>query len=107
MSYAVEFSRAARDDLDRLTVAILDRELASHTPDLSLPDKALASIRSAVGLLAQFPFSCRKAGDGKDPFLRELVISFGRSGFVLLFKIMPDHRIVVAAVRHQLESDFH
>ncbi len=38
-------------------------------------------------LLKEFPFSCRVA-DERDPLLRELVIPFGGSGFVALFKII-------------------
>jgi plasmid stabilization system protein ParE len=55
--------------------------------------------------LALTPFSCRKVGDS--PFLRELVISFGHTGYVALFEIVDDHTIVIGAVRHQREDDYH
>ena len=51
------------------------------------------------------PFTCRKAG--QSPFLRELVIPFGRSGYVALFEIEDASNIVIVAVRHQLEDDYH
>ncbi|REN15088.1 type II toxin-antitoxin system RelE/ParE family toxin, partial [Mycobacterium tuberculosis] len=51
------------------------------------------------------PFTCRKAGDS--PFIRELVIPFGASGYVALFEIEASDSIVVAAVRHQREDDYH
>ena len=51
------------------------------------------------------PFSCRKAASS--PFLRELIISFGGSGYVALFEIRDASTVIVGAIRHQLESDFH
>lgn len=51
------------------------------------------------------PFSCRKAA--QSPFLRELIIPFGRSGYVALFEIRDAHEVIVGAIRHQNESDYH
>ena len=42
-----------------------------------------------------------------NPFLRELVISFGASGYVALFEIENDTVVTVLAVRHQRENDYH
>ena len=55
-----------------------------------------------------FPFSCRKAlgGDG-NPFMRELIIPFGSSGYVALFEIENRQTVTVLAVRHQREEDYH
>jgi hypothetical protein len=39
--------------------------------------------------------------------LRELIISFGRSGYVALFEIEGADEVVINAVRHQLEDDYH
>jgi plasmid stabilization system protein ParE len=39
--------------------------------------------------------------------LRELVIGFGHTGYVALFEIVNDQRIIVGAVRHQREDDYH
>jgi hypothetical protein len=36
-----------------------------------------------------------------------LIIPFGRSGYVALFEIVDQENIVVSAVRHQLEDDYH
>ena len=41
------------------------------------------------------------------PFLRELVIPFGASGYVALFEIVGNDRVIVGAVRHQREDDYH
>ena len=103
--YQVVFSPQAAEDLERLFDHILERELASATGDLSIATRALESIRHACSFLQHSPFSCRKAASS--PFLRELIISFGGSGYVALFEIRDANTVVVGAIRHQLESDFH
>lgn len=56
-------------------------------------------------VLKTSPFSCRKAGHS--PFLRELIIPFGRTGYVALFEIESANDTVVVAVRHQREDEYH
>ena len=41
------------------------------------------------------------------PFLRELVNSFGTTGYVALFEIVDAQNVVIAAVRHPREDDCH
>ena len=41
------------------------------------------------------------------PFLRELIIPFGASGYVDLFEIDDEQTVTILAVRHQLEEDYH
>jgi plasmid stabilization system protein ParE len=65
----------------------------------------LLAIRAGIATLASSPFTCRKAGPSS--FVRELVIPFGRSGYVALFEIQGAEEVVVAAVRHQREEDYH
>jgi len=55
--------------------------------------------------LQSFPFACRKALP-VNPFLRELVIEFGRSGYVALYEIEASETVTVLAVRHLREEDF-
>jgi len=43
----------------------------------------------------------------KSPFLRELVIPFGGTGYVALSEIAGNSTVVIAAVRHQREDDYH
>ena len=52
------------------------------------------------------PFSYRKA-QANNPFLRELIIPFGASGYVALFEIEGTDTVTVLAVRHQREDDYH
>ena len=70
-----------------------------------MPERALAASRACVETLKTWPFPCRKAGPS--PFLRELLIPFGHSGYVALFEIVDPTDVVVSAVRHQLEDDYH
>lgn len=99
MSFRVRYTEGARDDLQRLYGALLEY-------DLDAAERALEAIEKAVALLQQFPFSCRKAEEG-NPFLRELIVGFGRAGYVLLFEIANASDIHILAVRHQREEDFH
>jgi plasmid stabilization system protein ParE len=104
VSFRVRLTREAEEDLERLFDFILERELF-RDGDLGLPARALAAIRAGFATLKTSPFTCRKVG--KSPFLRELIIPFGRSGYVALFEITSATEITIAAVRHQLEEDYH
>ena len=105
MSFRVRLTRAAEADLGRLFDFVLERELARDGGDLWLAEQAVAAIRAGFATLASSPFTCRKAG--QSPLLRELIIPFGRSGYVALFEIASPTEVVVVAVRHQREDDYH
>ena len=105
MSYRVRLTREAEADLERLFDFVLERELARESGDLELAEQAIVSIRAGFATLKTSPFTCRKAS--QSPFLRELIIPFGRSGYVALFEIVGTAEVVVSAVRHQLEDDYH
>jgi plasmid stabilization system protein ParE len=103
--YRVVLTKEAEDDLLRLFDFMVERELAREDGDLSLPQRAIEAIREAFKLLERFPFSCRKAG--QSPFLRELVIPFGHTGYVALFEIIDNKTVAIGAIRHQREDDYH
>jgi plasmid stabilization system protein ParE len=103
VSFVVRYSPRARDDLERLYDFLLDR--ATATEDLDLAERALEAITAAVESLRRSPFIYRKAA--ADPFLRELLIPFGNSGYVALFEIEDASTVTILAVRHQLEDDYH
>ena len=105
MSFRVRLTRDAEADLDRLFDFILERELARDDGDLTLPEQAVAALRAGIATLKASPFTCRKAG--RSPFLRELIVPFGRAGYVALFEIEDESKVAVVAVRHQLEDDCH
>ncbi len=102
MSYRVRFTEQAEADLVRLYEFILERD----ETDWALAERALEAIRNAVRSLELSPFSYRKA-TSSNPFLRELVIPFGASGYVALFEIDDDKTVTILAVRHQREDDYH
>jgi plasmid stabilization system protein ParE len=101
LSYTVELTAQARADLRRLEEFL--EEAALKTGDWELPLRATETIASAFAILETHPYTCRKAA--ADPLERELVIHFGKSGYVALFFIEPNERVVVAAMRHQREDD--
>ncbi len=105
MKYLVEFSPAALDDLERLYDFALQRELERDAGDLDIPDRALQAIKNGIAFLQSFPFACRKSGSS--PFVRELVIPFGSSGYVALFEIVDSQTVIIGAIRHQREDDYH
>lgn len=98
MSYRVRYTKAAREDLRRLYGFILEH-------DLQAAGRARDAIGKGVELLQDFPFTCRKAVPD-NPFLRELVISFGATGYVALFEIEDNQTVTILAVRHQREDDY-
>jgi plasmid stabilization system protein ParE len=99
MTYRVKFTERARQDLHRLYAYMLDRDEDSAA-------RALEAITASMTVLERFPFSCRKAW-GNSPLLRELVVPFGSSGYVVLFRIDGSDTVTIAAIRHQREEDYH
>lgn len=105
MSFAVEFAPQAKEDLLRLFQYQLDR--AETVEDLDVAERAIVAIEMAAQVhLSRTPFIYRKAAHG-DGLRRELVVPFGASGYVLLYEIAGPAKVVVLAVRHQLEQDYH
>lgn len=98
MSYRVRYTKAARDDLKRLYGFLLERD--PHAAAL-----ARDAIGKSIEVLKEFPFTCRKAVQN-DPFLRELVVPFGATGYVALFEIEDNATVTILAIRHQREDDY-
>ena len=104
MSYAVEFTQGAEDDLMRLTDFLLDR--AQTLEELDVVDEAVEVIRqAALSHLSTTPYSYRKVGARST--LRELIIPFGTTGYILRFDIRSPELVLVIGARHQREEDFH
>ena len=102
MTFRVRFTREAELDLVRLYEFVLSRD----GTDWAMAERALEAIRHAISGLARSPFSYRKASGGDSPFLREVVIPFGSSGYVALFEIEGSDVVTILAVRHQREDDY-
>ena len=105
MNFTVQFSTAANEDLQRIFDFLIQRELESPTGDLDIPEKARHAIHAGIALLQTSPFACRKVGES--PFTRELIIAFGSTGYVALLEIVNDTTVIVGAIRHQREDDYH
>jgi addiction module RelE/StbE family toxin len=92
----IEYSRDAVEDLDRLVRFLLQThpEHASETAQL---------IAEALSVLERHPLIGRPVEHG----FYELVISRGRSGYVVLYDHRPvNDRILVHRIRHQREAGF-
>ena len=89
------YSTRAFADLDRFVDFSLEQGLD--------PRNAIAGISEAVAILERHPLVGRPAEDD----LRELVISYGKSGFVALYDYYPsEDLVVILAVRHQREAGY-
>jgi len=75
--------------------------LAQNDPEAAVA--AAKAIQSAIEALARHPLIGRPAGGQ----LCELVISFGRTGYVALYRFVPAHdEVRILALRHQRELDY-
>ena len=91
------YSPEAAHDLEQLVDFLLkhDKQAAINTIDI---------ITDAVALLLQHPLIGRPVEHG----LRELVISRGKTGYLALYEFDQVHDIVIVlAIRHQREQDYH
>ncbi len=99
MSFHVRSTREAEDDLVRLYTFLLQE-------DTHAAEQALTAVRIGIEFLREFPFSCRKAVVD-NPLIRELLIPFSQSGYVLLYEIDSADSVTILAARHQREDDYY
>lgn len=99
MTFRIRFTEEAGVDLVRLYRFQAERDPGSA-------GSALTSIKEAIHALETSPFIGRK-GIPDDPMIRELLISYGASGYIALYEIEPGQIVTILAVRHQLEDDYH
>ena len=94
----IVYSSRALEDLARLFQFLSGHGAAAAA--------SVSAIRSAVEMLAQHPYSGRRV-ERVQRDLRELVISFGKTGYVALYRYLPvKNEIRILALRHQRELDF-
>jgi plasmid stabilization system protein ParE len=102
--FEVQYTDAARDDLIRLFDHLLGR--AQSIEDFDAAQGVIDALVDEVDRhLSRKPFIFRKAA--ASPFLRELLVPFGASGYVALYEIASASMVNILAVRHQLEEDYH
>lgn len=95
----IVYSSRALDDLARVF-----QFLAEHDPAAAVA--SASAIRSAVEMLARHPYAGRRVAQAARE-IRELVISFGRTGYVALYRFHSvKDEVRVLALRHQREIDF-
>lgn len=104
MTFRVEFTPEADADLERLFNFLLDR--AETVEEAMRAYDAVEALRTAANThLATTPYSYRRVG--QRPTLRELIIPFGSTGYVIRFDIRTPELVLVIGARHQREEDFH
>jgi plasmid stabilization system protein ParE len=92
----VVYSRHAFADLERLADF-----LANGAPEAAIA--AIDVIRDGIEILGRHPLIGRPCEDG----LRELLISYGKSGYVALYSHeKPQDVVLVLAIRHQREAGY-
>lgn len=92
----VVYSANALSNLERAFAFLADRTPAAATA-------AVLAIRTAVEMLQHHPLIGRVV-TGE---VRELVISFGSSGYVALYRFVPaQSEVRILAIRHQRELDY-
>lgn len=101
MSFRVRFTEEAREYLHRL----YDFMLVRCEGDTRQADDALDALEKGLALVQTSPFACRRH-PGQDPMLRELLVGFGASGYVVLIEIEGPGYVTVLAIRHQREDDY-
>jgi plasmid stabilization system protein ParE len=100
-TYELSYTIEARDDLYRLYEFLVQT-------DTVLAERAIDTIDSAINAMRHHPYICRKAANGAlGRYWRELIIDFGSSGYVILFEIIDEETLMIMAVKHQRESDYH
>ncbi len=82
-------------DIERLEEHIVQRELASHTPDDACLSRCRDAVERAMGILAFAPHTCRRSEAHR--VFRELIIPFGHGGCVVLFAIRDIDVVLLAA----------
>ncbi len=101
--FEVRYTDHARADLLRLGDFLLDQ--ARTIEDFDAAQLAVNTLASEVeGRLSRTPFIFRKAG--KSPFLRELIVPIGATGYVVLYEIGPGTVVNLLALRNQREDDY-
>ena len=92
----VIYSRRALDHIERAFQFLRDK-------NPSAASAAVTAIQSAVDNLAAHPLVGRRIeGD-----LRELIISYGQSGYVALYRfVISSDEVRILAIRHQREVGF-
>ena len=90
------YSDEAFVDFERIINFLLDATTSSV-------GRIVTSIRSAISIIADHPLIGRK----RDSFRRELIISYGGSGYIAMHRYDPAYDVVrMLRIRHQRKAGF-
>lgn len=101
--YRVIPTATFQQDIEHLEEHIIQRELASNTPDDTCLFRFRDAVESAMSILSFAPHTCRRCEEQRE--FRELIIPFGHGGCVALFAIR-DLDVLMLAARDQHEHDY-
>lgn len=101
--YRVVATVTFQEDVERLEEHIVQRELASNTPDDTCLFRFRDAVERGLAILSFAPHTCRRSEQHRE--FRELIIPFGHGGCVVLFAIR-DLDVVLLAARDQHERDY-
>jgi len=94
----VRFSARARSDLSRLHEFLVSK-------DVNAAKRAILAIRAALVPLTHAPLIGRPFEGSED--LRELVIDFGVTGYLAIYRFEPAlDAVTILALKHQREDDY-
>jgi plasmid stabilization system protein ParE len=94
----VRLAARAQSDISRLHAFLLEK-------DANAAKRALLAIREAFLPLGQSPLIGRPVEEFSD--LREIVIDFGASGYLALYRYESRTDVVtILAIKHQRENDY-
>jgi len=93
MTYEVRLSPGARHDLLRLSDFLVERHPRAAT-------RAMSAIQAGLRSLIEHPSRGVQVGTSN---LRELVVRFGRQGYVVQYRVEPSV-VFVTRVFHALEA---
>jgi hypothetical protein len=102
-SYRVVPTLTFQEDIVRLEEHIVQREMASNTPDDTCLFRFQEAVERAVAILSFAPHTCRRSEEHRE--FRELIVPFGHGGCVVLFAIR-DLDVLLLAARDQHEHDY-
>lgn len=94
----VRLSARAQSDLSRLHTFLISK-------DVNAAKRAMLAIRESFMPLTYAPMIGRPVDDSDD--LRELVIDFGASGYLALYRFEAAlDAVTILAIKHQREDDY-
>ena len=90
------YSDEAFTDFERIIYFLLDASTSSV-------GEIVTNTQSAISILADHPLIGRK----RDSFRRELIISYGGSGYIAMYRYEPAFYVErILRIRHQREAGF-